>query len=66
MCDFINNLIQRKPKNRLGKNGIKEVIEHSWFNGYDWNAMKNKKNLRLMCLKMGIILIEDIVWEMIK
>ena len=42
VCDFINRLIQRKPKNRLGKNGIKEVIQHSWFNGYDWNAMKKK------------------------
>ena len=62
VCDFINNLIQRKPKNRLGKKGIKEVIEHSWFNGYDWNVMKKKKSC-LICQKMEIILIEDIVWK---
>ena len=53
VCDFINNLIQRKPKNRLGKNGIKEVIEHSWFNGYDWNEMKKKKKLAPYVPKNG-------------
>ena len=29
ISDFINGLIQRKPKNRLGKNNINEVINHS-------------------------------------
>ena len=53
VCDFINNLIQRKPKNRLGKNGIKEVIEHSWFNGFDWNEMKKKKKLAPYVPKNG-------------
>ena len=42
-ADFINKLIQRKPKNRLGKNSIKEVINHPWLKGYDWENLKNKK-----------------------
>ena len=41
-ADFINRLIQRKPKNRLGRNGIKEVINHSWLKGFDWEKMKDK------------------------
>ena len=43
-ADFINKLIQRKPKNRLGKNSIKEVINHPWLEGFDWEELK-KKNL---------------------
>ena len=43
-ADFINKLIQRKPKNRLGKNGINEVINHPWLKGFDWEELK-KKNL---------------------
>ena len=42
-ADFINKLIQRKPKNRLGKESINEVIGHPWFNGLAWdNAYKKK------------------------
>ena len=41
-ADFINKLIQRKPKNRLGKGGIKEVINHPWLKGFDWESMKSK------------------------
>ena len=41
-ADFINKLIQRKPKNRLGKGGIKEVLNHPWLKGFDWEKMKNK------------------------
>ena len=42
-ADFINKLIQRKPKNRLGKDSIKEVINHPWFKGFDWENLKSKK-----------------------
>ena len=42
-ADFINKLIQRKPKNRLGKNSIKEVINHPWLKGFDWEELKKKK-----------------------
>ena len=42
IADFINKLIQRKPKNRLGKNDINEVIRHPWFLGFDWNSCSKK------------------------
>ena len=42
-ADFINRLIQRKPKNRLGKDSINEVIEHPWFDGFDWENVERKK-----------------------
>ena len=44
-ADFINLLIQRKPKNRLGRNSISEVINHPWLSGFDWEGLK-EKNLR--------------------
>ena len=42
-ADFINRLIQRKPKNRLGKDNINEVIDHPWFNNFDWENVEKKK-----------------------
>ena len=44
-ADFINQLIQRKPKNRLGRDSISEVINHPWLKGFDWEGLK-EKNLR--------------------
>ena len=42
-ADFVNGLIQRKPKNRLGKNGISNIINHPWFEGFNWENLKKKK-----------------------
>ena len=42
-ADFINRLIQRKPKNRLGKDNINEVIGHPWFDAFDWENVEKKK-----------------------
>ena len=42
IADFINQLIQRKPKNRLGKDNINQVIEHPWLLGFDWENAKKK------------------------
>ena len=42
-ADFINRLIQRKPKNRLGKDNINEVLDHPWFNKFDWENVLLKK-----------------------
>ena len=43
-CDFINQLMQRKYEKRLGHNeGIKELKNHRWFRGYDWEALEKKK-----------------------
>ena len=36
-------LIQRKPINRLGLDGPKEVKEHPWLKDYAWNKMYNKE-----------------------
>ena len=44
IIDFVNRLIQRKPNNRLGKNSIKELIEHPWFNDFNWDGLL-KKNI---------------------
>jgi len=52
-ADFINKLIQRKPKNRLGKDGIKEVINHPWMKGFDWEEMKEKKLEAFFIPKIG-------------
>lgn len=39
--DFCNRLIQRKPANRLGANGIEELRYHEWFTGFDWDSLLN-------------------------
>ena len=41
--DFINLLLQRKPKKRLGYNGVKEIKDHPWMNGIDWELLIQKK-----------------------
>ena len=42
-ADFVNKLIQRKPKNRLGRDSIAEVLNHPWFDDFDWEQVKRKK-----------------------
>ena len=44
-ADFVNGLIQRKPKKRLGKNSINELFDHPWLCDFDWENLK-KKNLK--------------------
>ena len=39
VADFINGCIQRKPANRLGSNGIKEVKDHKWLKGVNWSGL---------------------------
>ena len=41
--DFINLLLQRKPKNRLGFNGVKEIKDHPWMNDINWELLIQKK-----------------------
>ena len=41
--DFINLLLQRKPKKRLGYNGVKEIKEHIWMKDIDWELLLQKK-----------------------
>ena len=41
--DFVNRLIQRKPRYRLGLDGPQQVMEHVWFKDVDWEALKDKE-----------------------
>ena len=44
-ADFINKLIQRKSKDRLGFHGIHEIKNHPWFKYYNWkNIYLQKEN----------------------
>ncbi|KAL4429940.1 hypothetical protein ABPG74_000306 [Tetrahymena malaccensis] len=40
--DLINKLIKIKPFKRIGCNGIQEIFDHPWFEGYDWESLRNK------------------------
>ncbi|CAD8145154.1 unnamed protein product [Paramecium octaurelia] len=42
-ADFANQLIQRKPAQRLGSDNPEAVKNHSWFNGFQWNKLLNKE-----------------------
>ncbi len=41
--DFINKLIMRKPKERIGYYGIKELKEHKWMKNVNWDDILNMK-----------------------
>ncbi|CAD8133768.1 unnamed protein product [Paramecium octaurelia] len=40
--DFINQLLQRKPQNRLGYSGSQEIKDHPWFAQFPWDKLQNK------------------------
>mmetsp|Transcript_17924 Transcript_17924/g.20085 ORF Transcript_17924/g.20085 Transcript_17924/m.20085 type:complete len:225 (+) Transcript_17924:599-1273(+) len=42
-ADFINKTLQRKPVNRLGLNGPKEVKTHPWFKDYPFEDLLENK-----------------------
>jgi serine/threonine protein kinase len=42
-ADFINRLLQKNPKMRLGSSGIKEIKNHCWFRGFNFNDLYNFK-----------------------
>ena len=41
--DFINKLLLRKAKKRLGANGIIELKNHIWMKDVDWESLELKK-----------------------
>lgn len=41
--DFLNKLITTDYKKRIGFQGINELKNHKWFNGFDWNKFEKKK-----------------------
>ena len=42
-ADFINKLLLRKAKKRLGANGIIELKNHIWMKDVDWGSLELKK-----------------------
>ena len=65
--DFINKLLMRKPKKRLGYNGCKEVKNHPWFKKFNWKELymgklnspfipKNEDNYdRKYCMSVDVV-----------
>lgn len=43
LFDFIFKLYKKDIKERLGYNSIYELINHPWFNGFNWKKLENKK-----------------------
>ena len=41
--DFINKLLRRKPSQRLGYHGVKEIKNHLWMRDINWNLLKKKE-----------------------
>lgn len=41
-ADFVNRLIQRKPQQRLGSNGVEEVKQHPWLRELNWKKLMDK------------------------
>lgn len=41
--DFVNKLIKRKTKERLGLNGSIEIKNHIWFREFEWRQLIHKK-----------------------
>ena len=45
VIDLVNRLLQRKPEQRLGYNGIEEIIGHPWFKNLNWKKLEKKELL---------------------
>ncbi|CAK60878.1 unnamed protein product (macronuclear) [Paramecium tetraurelia] len=41
-ADFINKLIQKDPKNRLGYYGFQDIKKHIWMEGVQWQKIEEK------------------------
>eukprot|EP00005_Dracoamoeba_jomungandri_P001339 CAMPEP_0174254306 /NCGR_PEP_ID=MMETSP0439-20130205/3646_1 /TAXON_ID=0 /ORGANISM="Stereomyxa ramosa, Strain Chinc5" /LENGTH=348 /DNA_ID=CAMNT_0015335821 /DNA_START=507 /DNA_END=1553 /DNA_ORIENTATION=+ len=45
--DLLEKLLVRDPSQRLGgnkyRNGLKEILEHPWFDGIDWDLLYQRK-----------------------
>ena len=42
MGDFINKLLKRNDKKRLGYKSIDEIINHPWLEGINWRMIEEK------------------------
>ena len=43
LCDFMNRLLKRKQYERLGANGLEEIMNHEWIKDFDWNSLIDRK-----------------------
>ena len=41
--DFINALLQRRPKKRLGYKGVEEIKQHPWMKNIKWDLLYKKE-----------------------
>ena len=52
--DFINRCLKRKWRKRLGyNNGVIELKNHSWFKGFNWDKLYDKKKIAPFIPKRG-------------
>ena len=42
VTDLLNNLLKRKPEERLGYNGSIEIKNHQWFKDINWDELEKK------------------------
>ena len=35
--------MEKDPEYRLGANGVKDIMDHDYFKGIDWEAMKRRE-----------------------
>ena len=40
VIDFVNGLLKRKQNERLGCNGVEEVMSHEWLDNVDWEEVE--------------------------
>ena len=40
--DFINKLLKRNYRERLGNKGIKDIMNHPWLEGVEWDIIEGK------------------------
>lgn len=53
ICDLVNSLLQRKVSNRLGANGIEEIIYHPFFKEFNWNALFKQEMISPFQIRQG-------------
>lgn len=41
--DFCKRLLDKNPETRLGSRGIEEIMEHDWFDCYNWEMIISDK-----------------------
>jgi serine/threonine protein kinase len=45
---FITSLLEKNPMKRLGANGVDEIMASPFFEGVDWAAVSERRNLPLL------------------